>query len=86
RKDGTRFLNAVMIAPIFDADGRLDCFLGSQVEVVQEAEQPRSEVARGKIASLSRRQREILTSIAAGKLNKQIAWELSLSERTVKLH
>ena len=41
---------------------------------------------REKVASLSRRQREILECIAAGRLNKQIAYELGLSERTVKLH
>ena len=38
------------------------------------------------VAALSRRQREVLLHIAAGKLNKQIAYELGLSERTVKMH
>ena len=46
----------------------------------------RAAEAREKVASLSRRQREILECIAAGRLNKQIAYELGLSERTVKLH
>ena len=36
--------------------------------------------------SLSPRQREVLLHLAAGKLNKQIAYELGLSERTVKMH
>jgi DNA-binding NarL/FixJ family response regulator len=36
--------------------------------------------------ALSRRQREVLLQMAAGKLNKQIAYELGLSERTVKMH
>ena len=36
--------------------------------------------------ALSRRQREVLVQLAAGKLNKQIAYELGLSERTVKMH
>ena len=36
--------------------------------------------------SLSRREREVIRSVAAGKLNKQIAAELGLSEVTVKVH
>lgn len=89
RKDGTPFRNAVMIAPIFDAEGELEWFLGSQVEIVGEAEagpSSRAVQAREKVDALPKRQRQILECIAAGKLNKQIAWELSLSERTVKLH
>ena len=36
--------------------------------------------------SLSRREREVIRSVAAGKLNKQTAAELGLSEVTVKVH
>lgn len=89
KRDGTPFRNAVMIAPIFDADGEIEYFLGSQVEVAactQEGVQSRAAIARERVESLPKRQREILECIAAGKLNKQIAWELQLSERTVKLH
>ncbi len=89
KKDGTPFRNAVMIAPIFDAEGELEYFLGSQVELSAGADEDRASaasVAREKVEALPRRQREILECIAAGKLNKQIAWELQLSERTVKLH
>ena len=35
---------------------------------------------------LSPRQREVLTALCAGKPNKQIAYELGLSEGTVKIH
>lgn len=88
KKDGTPFRNAVMIAPIFDAQGELEWFLGSQVEIAGgvEAGGSRAAIAREKVDALPKRQREILVCIAAGKLNKQIAWELGLSERTVKLH
>jgi PAS domain S-box-containing protein len=89
KKDGTPFRNAVMIAPIFDAEGELEYFLGSQVELsagADESRKSRAAMAREKVEALPRRQREILECIAAGKLNKQIAWELQLSERTVKLH
>lgn len=89
RKDGTPFRNAVMVAPIFDANGEVEFFLGSQVEVgaEQSATQPsRRDLAAKRIEALSRRQKQILMLMAAGKLNKQIAYELGLGERTVKMH
>ena len=89
KKDGTPFRNAVMIAPIFDAAGEIEYFLGSQVEINEEAaraNQSRRDQALSQVDNLSRRQREILLHMAAGKLNKQIAYELGLSERTVKMH
>lgn len=89
KKDGTPFRNAVMVAPIFDAAGELEYFLGSQVEIADDiarANDERREAAHDRIAALSRRQREVLLELAAGKLNKQIAFELGLSERTVKMH
>ena len=89
KKDGTPFRNAVMVAPIFGTSGELEYFLGSQVEIAEDVariDDARREAARGRIAALSRRQREVLLLIASGKLNKQIAYELGLSERTVKMH
>jgi PAS domain S-box-containing protein len=89
KKDGTPFRNAVMVAPIFDAVGELEYFLGSQVEIAEDvarANDARREAAHDLIAALSRRQREVLVHLAAGKLNKQIAYELGISERTVKMH
>ena len=42
--------------------------------------------AARKPAALTEREREILDEVAAGRSNKQIAWRLSLSERTIKSH
>lgn len=39
-----------------------------------------------RVDSLSDREREVMTMVTAGLLNKQIAGELNLSEITVKLH
>jgi len=89
KKDGTRFRNAVMVAPIFDAEGEIEYYLGSQVEIAEDqgqANDVRRNDAAERVERLSRRQKEILILMAAGKLNKQIAYELSLSERTVKMH
>jgi len=89
KKDGTPFRNAVMVAPIFDSEGEVEYFLGSQMEVPEVAGDPgaaRKLDARSRIDRLSKRKREILLFMAAGKLNKQIAYELCLTERTVKMH
>ena len=41
---------------------------------------------REHLESLSARERQVIVSVAAGKLNKQIAADLGLSEVTVKVH
>lgn len=88
RKDGTPFRNAVLIVPIFGVGGDLEYFLGSQMEVDGGSETlaGRASRARDQIEALSPRQREVLRLMAGGQLNKQIAFALSLSERTVKMH
>ncbi len=89
KRDGTPFLNSVMIAPIFDDDGTLVWFIGSQTPIsldnpVTSSEQVRC--AKLQIGRLSLRQRQVLMLLASGKRFKQIAYELGLSERTVKMH
>lgn len=89
KKDGTAFRNAVVVAPIFGEDGELEYFFGSQVELDEESKGPsvnRSERAVRKIKELSRRQLEVMSMVAKGLRNKQIAYELGLSEKTVKMH
>lgn len=89
RRDGTAFQNGVMIIPIYGSDGEVVWFLGSQVELgpapVQALAQRRSNAAE-RVARLSLRQRQVLQAMALGLLNKQIAWELKISEKTVKMH
>lgn len=89
KKDGTAFRNAVLVAPIFGVDGQVEYFLGSQMEVAAdniETNARRAEIARLKIGKLSPRQGQVLVAMAAGKLNKQIAFDLGLTERTIKMH
>ncbi|MCP8939429.1 LuxR C-terminal-related transcriptional regulator [Alsobacter sp. SYSU M60028] len=89
KKDGTPFRNAVLVAPIFGETGKLDYFLGSQMEVAPadgETAMARRARARDRVDALSHRQRQVLLEMAAGKLNKQIAYSVGISERTVKMH
>ncbi|MDE1916576.1 MAG: PAS domain-containing protein [Sphingomonadales bacterium] len=86
RKNGTPFRNAVMVAPLFDSDGQLEYFLGSQMEIPEDHDASRVNAAREKVEHLSPRQRAVLLAMARGQLNKQIAYELGLSERTIKMH
>jgi FixJ family two-component response regulator len=44
------------------------------------------EQLRSRFAALTRREGEVLTHVIRGKMNKQIAAELRIHERTVKLH
>ena len=89
KKDGTAFRNAVLVAPTYDQNGELEFFLGSQVEldadVVGSTSVRRRESSR-LVQTLSPRQRDVLVQMANGQLNKQIAYGLGLSEKTVKMH
>lgn len=89
RKDGTPFRNGVMIAPLFDAEGELRYFLGSQVDLGPHgADGLRDRRLRSveRVGALPPRQHEVLERMARGLLNKQIAWDLKISEKTVKMH
>ena len=55
----------------------------SQRALEQAAERRELE---DRYASLSRREREVMALVVAGLLNKQVAWELGISEITVKAH
>ncbi len=89
KRNGQPFRNAVLVAPMYDEDDTLMYFLGSQVEIDADAA-PQTSMRRIRAAemvkSLSLRQGQVLKFVANGLLNKQIAGELGLSEKTVKMH
>jgi FixJ family two-component response regulator len=55
----------------------------SREKLVREAEIQR---LRAEYTSLSRREQEVMALVVTGKLNKQVAAELGISEITVKAH
>ena len=57
-------------------------------EIDKEARQSRVERAsiQAKIATLTPREREVLSHVVAGRLNKQIANDLGTVEKTIKFH
>jgi FixJ family two-component response regulator len=40
----------------------------------------------GRYARLTRREREVMSGVVTGRMNKQIAYQLGISEVTVKVH
>jgi FixJ family two-component response regulator len=70
---------------------RDDVLLGAIRNAVERSEAERGRQAelsalRDGYASLSRREREVMTRVVSGRLNKQVAADLGISEITVKAH
>ena len=89
KRTGQPFRNAVLVAPIYDEHNALLYFLGSQVEIAADVSAPanmRRIRAAELVKALSPRQSQVLKRVAGGLLNKQIAAELGLAEKTVKMH
>jgi len=52
----------------------------------RQDEERETGLLRERLASLTAREREVLTWVIGGRLNKQIAHELGTSEITIKVH
>lgn len=89
RRDGSPFRNAVTIMPLYGPDGALRCFVGSQVDLGEPSSgglQARKARAADRIASLTSRQRQVLTLMSHGVLSKLIAERLQIAPKTVEVH
>ena len=53
---------------------------------VRRAREERLTELRGRFDTLTARERQVMSLVVAGRLNKQIAGELGVSEMTVKMH
>ncbi len=57
-----------------------------RIDRVRRASRLRTAELCGRFATLTRREREVMALVSAGQMNKQVAWQLGLSEVTVKVH
>lgn len=52
----------------------------------QQAERAERRELQGRVDALTPREREVLMQVITGKLNKQIAGDLGIAEKTIKIH
>ncbi|HTG15143.1 MAG TPA: response regulator, partial [Blastocatellia bacterium] len=71
------FDNDVLLSAIRHAIERSQTALGNEAEM---------QALRGRYASLTPREREVMALVVSGLLNKQVGFELGISEITVKGH
>jgi FixJ family two-component response regulator len=60
--------------------------IGIERDAVQRAEARIARLFVERYKTLTRRERQVMCAVAMGQLNKQIAYDLKISEVTVKLH
>jgi FixJ family two-component response regulator len=72
--------------PIGDTD--LLCAIETALRNSSQAVTSRIELdsIRGRLARLTPREREVLALLVEGRLNKQVACELGITEKTIKVH
>lgn len=71
------FQDDLLLTAIGEALEQSRCALGQEAEM---------RVVRDGYASLSSRERQVMTLLVSGLLNKQVGGELGISEHTVKVH
>ena len=87
RKDGERFWNRLLLAPVFDAEGRLTYFFASQVDVTLERQRLQgletdnaalTAELTDRLRSQQEREREMTFAMRAGRFG---TWSLELPTR-----
>ena len=70
----------------YDADGLVDAIETAMEEAGGPSLRRQTAKAAARIAMLTRRERQVLAGLFAGRLNKSIAFDLGISIRTVEMH
>jgi FixJ family two-component response regulator len=76
----------VLSKPVKDKDLLTAVRAAIERDTVSRREQADLSEIRARLDSLTLREREVLEHVVSGKLNKQIAGDLSITEATVKMH
>jgi len=63
-----------------------DLLRAVRAALVRAAEQHEIAVISGRLSRLTPREREVMKHVIAGKLNKQIAFDLGTGEQNIKIH
>jgi FixJ family two-component response regulator len=75
-----------LVKPV-DEQQLLDALERARLQAVTlRGQQRRQQETEERLARLTKREREVCELVAQGLLNKQIAYELGMSEKTVKVH
>jgi FixJ family two-component response regulator len=72
--------------PVKDKDLLIAVRAAIERDAVARREQAKLSEIRTRLDTLTPREQEVLEHVVSGKLNKQIAGELSITEATVKMH
>src|SRR5262245_64462166 len=72
--------------PVKDKDLLTAVCAAIERDTVARREQAKVSEIRARLDTLTPREREVLDRVVSGKLNKQIASDLGISEATVKMH
>jgi FixJ family two-component response regulator len=67
----------LLLSAIREAIARSRSTLGQEAEM---------QILRNRYASLTPREQQVMALVVSGLLNKQVGWELAISEQTVKTH
>jgi FixJ family two-component response regulator len=72
--------------PVTDSDLLAAVHNAIEVDRVAREAQLELDALRRRVASLTPREREVLAHVVAGRLNKQVAADLGIGEKTIKVH
>jgi len=71
----------------YSADELLDAVRRAlERDVAEQGDRVRAREIAQRLAELTQREAEVFELVVTGRLNKQIAWKLGISEKTVKVH
>ena len=85
--DGEAMVYQDLRSKLFNDEDLLDCVRRALARSVQHrAEQASRHDVQARLDQLTKREHQVMLEVITGKLNKQIAADLGISEKTIKVH